>query len=139
MPSFSLPGTSIGTEEVEAYLSAREKGVGRGSAIKVLVDHGLSQRHGKRLERMLSVAVGRAKALVPQAADYRLSGLAWIRAAVGSGERPLWSLNRFSLAHRYNCLCFCRASILAFPPASAGRAVSHNRGSPGRDVGRVRS
>jgi hypothetical protein len=132
MPAFSLPGTSIGTEEAEAYLDARERGVGRGTAAKQLLALGMSPRYAKQLDRMLFVAVSRAKGLFAEAADDLLCGLAWIRSTVGVCDRPLWSLNRFCLARRYNCLCFCRASILRFPPGSASRRRSHNRGSPRR-------
>jgi hypothetical protein len=130
MPSFSLPGTSIGTEEAEWYLSAREHGAGRSRAGKQLVDQGLSWGYPKQLDRMLSVAVSRAKALLNAQSHELLSGLRWIRAVTESTQRPLWSLNRFCLSHRCNCICFCRVSILSYPPRSAGKGHSHNRGSP---------
>jgi len=132
IPSFSLPGTSVGTEEAETYLQRRAGGVGRKAAGRPLVDLGLSTRYPKQLERMLTVAVSRAKALFPNAADDRLLGLEWIGKATGNATRPLWSLNRFSLACGYNCLCFCRASILRFPSGSAAKRSSHSRGSPCR-------
>ena len=132
MPAFSLPGTSVGTEEVEAYFAKRKAGSGRKAASESFVDLGVGPRYPKQLDRMLSTAVSRAKALFPDAADNRLSGLEWIQAASGEKERPLWSLNRYSLSHRYNCICFCRASIITFSTTTASGASSHNRGSPDR-------
>jgi len=132
MPSFSLPGTSIGTEEAEGYLNARERGVGRGAAGKQLVDRGLSSRYPKQLDRMLSIAVTRAKALLPGQPHVLLSGLQWIRAVTESTQRPLWSVNRLCLSVGLNCICFCRVSILGYSPRSAGDSGSHNRGSPAR-------
>jgi len=132
MPTFSLPGTSGGTKEVEEYLIKREAGDGRKAASEVFTDLGVGERYPKQLDRMLETAVSRAKALFPDAADDRLSGLEWIRAMTGEQDRPLWSLNRYALNHRYNCICFCRASIITFSSATARRASSHNRGSPGR-------
>lgn len=132
LPSFSLPGTSIGTEEAEAYLVAREEGVGRGRALRELEALGVGGEYGKRLERMLVVAVSRAKALWAAEPANEFNGLAWIAALTGSVERPLWSLNRLSLERGYNCLCFCRASILRFHSRSASTRGSHNRGSPAR-------
>jgi hypothetical protein len=130
MPAFSLPGTSIGSEEAESYLNDREAGVGRGTASQGFRHLRLSPGYGKHLERMFSTAISQAKALFPEVAGALVSGLQWVHAAVGTTDRPLWLLNRFSLAHGYNCLCFCRASILSFSSRSARSRVSHNRGSP---------
>jgi hypothetical protein len=132
MPAFSLPDTSMGTEEVETYLTERAHGVGRASASQVFDGLGVGPRYPKQLDLMLATAVSRAKALFPDAAEERLSGLAWIQAATGEAERPLWSLNRYALENGYNCIAFCRASILSFSSTTASRASSHNRGSPGR-------
>lgn len=132
LPSFSLPGTSIGTEEAEAYLDARDRGVGRGRAQRQLEALGVGGEYGKRLERMFAVALRRAKALWAEEPANELNGLAWIAALTGSVDRPLWSLNRLSLERGCNCLCFCRASILRFTFTSASTRGSHNRGSPGR-------
>jgi|TARA_B100000315_G_scaffold236180_1_gene251731 hypothetical protein len=131
MPAFSLPGTSGGTKEVEEYLIKRENGDGRKAASEVFADLGVGARYPKQLDRMLVTAVSRAKALFPDVADDRLSGLSWIRAATGEKVRPLWSLNRYALNHQYNCICFCRASIITFSSTTASGASSHNRGSPG--------
>lgn len=130
MPGFSLPGTSIGTEDAERYLLARAADVGRTKSSKPLRQLGVSIRYPKQLDRMFTTAIARAKALFPGASDDRLSGMKWVQSVVGTHERPLWSLNRFCLAHQCNCLCFCRASIISFSTGSARRRSSHNRGSP---------
>ena len=132
IPGFSLPGTSGGTEEVESYLIKRDSGDGRKTASEAFTDLGVSAQYPKQLDLMLATAVSRAKALFPDAADDRLSGLEWIQAAAGEKERPLWALNRYALGHQYNCICFCRASIITFSSTTASRASSHNRGSPDR-------
>ena len=132
MPAFSLPGTSGGTEEVEEYLIKRNLGEGRKAASEVFSGLGVGDRYPKQLEKMLSTAVSRAKALFPDAADDRLSGLEWIRTATGEEDRPLWALNRFALSRQHNCICFCRAPIITFSSTTAREAISHNRGSPGR-------
>ena len=132
MPGFSLPGTSIGTEDAERYLLARALGVGRGTGSQALRQLGVSTRYAKQLDRMFVTAIARAKALFPEIADPRLPEMDWVIAVVGSTERPLWRVNQFCLAHHYNCLCFCRASIIRFRVDSASRRTSHNRGSPTR-------
>jgi len=53
IPSFSLPGTSGGTEEVEAYLKSRHEGVGRGRAGKLFQRLRVSERYGLNPSRPL--------------------------------------------------------------------------------------
>jgi hypothetical protein len=90
---------------------------------------GVKERYPKALEGMLETAVKRGKALFAQAADPRLSELAWIEAVCGAADRPLFRLNRYALAHGVNALCFCRSSILLFGRTGAGGRVSHKQGS----------
>jgi len=130
MPSFSLPGLSIGSAEAERYLAAREAGVGRGSAAAELVACGMREGYAKRLERMLATTVTRGKTLIAAPGTERLQGLVWVRSVVGDVERPLVELNRIGLAGGVNGICFCRASILLFSAASRRGRVSHNNGSP---------
>lgn len=132
MPRYSLPGTSIGTAEAEKYLLARAEGRGRGAASAAVEHQGVSSRYPKQLDRMFATAIARAKALFPEFGEIRLAAMEWVHTVVGSKTAPLWSLNRFCLAHQYNCICFARASIIRFRPRSARTGSSHNRGSPTR-------
>lgn len=139
MPAFSLPGTSIGTEEAEKYLLARAGGTGRTTASVTLGRLGVSDRYPKQLDRMFFKAVAQAKALFAETVDLQPTPMEWVQSLVDRTTRPLWSLNRYCLAHGYNCICFCRASIIKFSSATAGSRTSHNRGSPVRLPGRVGS
>lgn len=129
MPSFSLPGTSIGTKEAEQYLVARRGGASRAQAGRALAACGVKEGYPKALEGMLETAVMRGKALFAQAADPRLSSLAWVEAVCGAADRPLFRLNRYALAHGVNALCFCRRSILLFGRNNVGGRTSHKQGS----------
>jgi hypothetical protein len=129
IPSFSLPGLSIGSAEAERYLAARAAGVGRGRAGAELVGRGMSEAYPKCLERLFSWAITRAKALLAAFGDERLGGLAWVRSVVGEAERPLVAVNGFCLAHRSNAVCFCRASILPCSRGARIRPASHEGGS----------
>jgi hypothetical protein len=132
MPTFSLPGASIGTEEAEQYLLARAEGTGRGAASVDLRRRGVSSRYPKQLDRMFVRAISRAKALFPDATDVRATPMNWVRSVVGPTERPLVALNRFCLEGGYNCVCFCRSSVIRFNRGKSGSGSSHNRGSPAR-------
>ena len=134
IPSFSLPGSSVGAAEAESYLLAREDGVGRGRASVELLGRGMSEGYPKSLERMFATAITRAKALLVGRGEDRLWGLAWVRSVVGHVEHPLVELNRFCLAHGVNGVCFCRSSILIFSSLPVRRSVSHKSGSAKRET-----
>jgi hypothetical protein len=134
IPSFSLPGSSVGTAEAEGYLIARESGVGRGRAAVELLRRGMSEGYPKNLERMFATAITRAKAVLADYGDGRLQGMGWVHSVVGQAQHPLVELNRFCLAHGANGVCFCRASILVFSSTPARRLTSHKGGSAGRET-----
>ena len=129
LPSFSLPGTSGGTEEVEAYLKSRHEGVGRGRASKRFQELRVSERYGLQLEKMFARSVDQAKALFPQAGEPYVNGMEWVHTVVENPSRPLYSLNCFCLQQGVNAVCFCRVSILRFRPSKTGGGFSHNLGT----------
>jgi len=139
IPSFSLPGLSVGSAEAERYLEAREAGVGRGCAAAELLAHGMGHGYPKRLERMLATTVTRGKALLAAPGKEQLQGLAWVRSVVGEVEHPLVELNRIGLARGVNGICFCRTSILLFCPSFRERQLSHNKGTARQDTSAVAS
>lgn len=130
IPRFSVPGTSLGTEQAEASLLSRSERTSRREAGAGLVEQGMEGRTGRRLEKMLDTAVARAKAIWPQAAELSLHGLAWIAAVCGRVDHPIVGLNRWALAHGVNAICFCRSSILFFPVHPTAEVHSHKPASP---------
>jgi hypothetical protein len=129
MPSFSLPNTSIGTDEANRYLKERASGQSRARAGRCLLQRGLSGDYPRRLERMMDVAVARGKAVWLQAGRQHLQGLEWMSSVCGGHDRPLLAMNLFALQHGVNALCFCRSSILLFGRSAVHRRRSHNRGT----------
>lgn len=131
MPSFSLPGTSMGTEEAEGYLMGRTQGLSRANAGRALLEQGMGVRCLKALERKLEVAVNRGKAALAGRVDGQLEGLRWIEALCGPTTRPLFALNQAALRSGMNALCFCRASILIYRRDREKYARSHKQESAG--------
>jgi hypothetical protein len=130
LPSFSLPGTSIGIQEAEAYLAAREAGASRSRAGEELLRRGLSKNYPKALEKMLAVAISRGKALFSETDQVAGGGLQWIESLCGpTHRRPLFAINRYGIEHRANPLCFSRASILLCGRVRVAGSVSHNQDS----------
>jgi hypothetical protein len=132
IPSFSLPGTSIGAKEAEEYLIKRAEGVGRGVAGKVLLQVGLSEKYPLQIDKMFQTSVNQAKALFPQEGDPTLNGMQWVRSVISEPERPLYSLNCFCLEHGVNAVCCTRSFIQTFRVWKAGRIISQNVGLPRR-------
>jgi len=130
IPCFSVPGTSLGTEEAERCLLARARGASRREASAQLVQQGMEWRRGVGLERMLNTAVTRAKAIWPEAASPSLHGLAWIAAVCGRFDHPITDLNCWALTHGVNAICFCRHTILLFPARRTIGSLSHKPVSP---------
>lgn len=129
IPSFSLPGTSIGTEEAEAYLIARSDGLSRSKAAAALRAHGMSENYPKRLELMFTSAVLIGKALLAGMGEVDRHGLAWVSSVCGRSDRPLYEFNRFGLEHQLNGLCFCRRWLLKYRRIRQSGQTSHNAGS----------
>jgi hypothetical protein len=129
MPSFSLPNTSIGTDEAERYLKGRASGQSRARAGRCLLERGLSSDYPRRLEQMMEVAVARGKAVWPQAGRQHLRGLEWVSSVCDAHGRPLLAMNLFALQHGVNALCFCRSSILLFGRPGVRGRHSHDRGT----------
>ena len=133
MPSFSLPGTSLGCEEVEDYLADRARGVSRRKAAVALVQQGVGEQGAKRVERMFSVAVAQGKALLPGFGvpgpgfgRQEAGGLEWVASVCGVSDRPLYQIICFGLEHRVNGLCFCRRWLLHYCRPRVGGQRSHN-------------
>ena len=129
IPRFSVPDTSLGTEEAEQSLLTRAAGDSRSEAARPLVAQGMEGRSGRRLEEMLDTAVSRAKAIWPQAAELSLQGLAWVSAVCGRADHPILDFNRWALEHGVNAICFCRSSILFFRFCTAGEPGPHKPAS----------
>jgi hypothetical protein len=55
IPSFSLPGTSVGTEEADSYLKLREQGQGRGCAAAQVVAGRLGDTPGLPVGRGVQI------------------------------------------------------------------------------------
>ena len=105
------------------YLLARAGETGRWAASVDLRDSGVRLRYPKQLDRMFFRAISRAKAFFPVSADVRADSMSWGQSVVGPTQRPILELNRFCLKNGYNCMCFCRSSIIRFNHCKSGREV----------------
>jgi len=136
IPSFSLPNTSIGTEEAEEYLLERKAGVSRKKAGKMLIKEGLSLSYLKTLDKLLSRCILHAKALFPDTGNSLLSGLNWLSSVLGPTNRPIYDMNVYCLRQGHNPVFCSRFNILEFKNRRAGKQSSHNL-NPEQDFNRT--
>ncbi|MFW6139337.1 MAG: hypothetical protein ACOC7U_09200 [Spirochaetota bacterium] len=131
IPSFSLPGTSIGTQDAEEYIKRREaEGQGRQKASGVFSGpKAMSRNHPAVLEKAFWAAVAKAKAIFRGQADELLSGTAWIKALTGESNQPITSLNQYCLENMVNAVCLTRYTIHLFRENNSGTELPHNTGS----------
>ena len=134
IPSFSLPGTSLGTAETEEYLLNRENGKSRSKSFPentILTDY---NETGKRIEKMFSTAINRAKALLQSSKYTNLAGIPWINSLCGQSEAPLLTLNEHCLSTGFNPVCFNRFNILVFTENKSRRLFSLNKPSTAKNT-----
>ena len=122
IPEFSLPRSSVGTVEVEQYLSERAAGASRSKAAKVLFEKGLCAGYPKRLDHKVMIVTRQAKALWPSHGEAAAHGLQWIASLLGSHARVVVDLNRFALERGVNCLWYSLRPISPGRRRSAGGA-----------------
>jgi len=129
IPSFSLPGTSLGTAETETYLINRDHGKSRSKSFPV--DHVFTEPNetGKRIDKMFITGIHRAKALLQSVKSSNLTGISWINFICGQTETPLLTLNQYCLTAGFNPVCFNRFNILVFTKNKSKRLFSLNNPS----------
>lgn len=127
IPSFSLPGTSIGTEDAENYFLLRRNNISRQIAAKSIYSKGIrSFEHPKNLDKLLEKTINRAKAIFTEVGDHCLNGLAWIESVVGKGQDPITSFNNYCLSQNVNCIFFIRYNAIIFKKNKSENAFSHD-------------
>lgn len=120
IPSFSLPGTSLGTKEVEQYIIDRNNGHSRREAGAALTENGVSFKHLSYIERLMRVCLLRFEVLLPQRVNTRYLLPGFIKY-----------FNFLCLKNRINAVFCNRVNILRFWKRRPGRIYSNDMGSSG--------
>ena len=138
IPSFSLPGTSVGTQETDQFLCDRAAGLSQAKAGKYFIDKGMSKKYPAFLEKKIKRDILRMKALLPGLGDPTSSGVDYLRSLI----KPVNKEKVYGVISPVNCIClansvnavFCnRISILIFAKRKPGIISSLNHGTK-RDV-----
>lgn len=126
IPSFSFPGTSIGTEEAESVIEmADEKNSSYAITKKVFPEQQESHYVNQLIKKFNSYILN-AKAIFTEHGDHSLSGLSWLQSVTEIKERPLFHFNQFCLEQEVNCLFCTHIRFLWIFQNKPGSRISHN-------------
>jgi hypothetical protein len=123
IPSFSVPGTSIGMNGIESFVIQRAGGASRMEAGALLRLHGLGEDYLRSLERRIVAGIHRAKALFLDRGDHRLSPWQWLNDVAERSGHPVYRLNRLSIAAGWGAV-FC-----ALAPGTGRRCIKAGTGN----------
>jgi hypothetical protein len=130
IPSFSLPGTSLGTAEVEDFVKKRKLNQSRKEAGAQLLEKGISFKHLKNIEKMFDRSQLYMKAIFPDMVDDYSKGIdrCLNPEKKEQPENLIYFLNHFCLSRNVNAVFCNRLNILLFNTAKAGTLNSINLG-----------
>ena len=131
IPLFSVPGTSIGLNELESFIIKRAEGTSRMEAGGLLRRHGFGTDYLRSLERRILTGIHRAKALLPGVGDHHLPAWQWLIEAAGTGDHPAYTLNTLSIAAGWGAV-FCSLT------PGAGRRTTKAGTSRSHDISSAR-
>lgn len=137
IPSFSVPGTSIGMDEIESFIFKRAGGASRMEAGALLRFHGFGEDYLRSLERRILAGIHRAKALFLEWGDHRLPPWQWLIDAAERSAHPVYRLNRLSIAAGWGAIFCALASGAGLRTTKAGAGSSHDIASarmPGQPI-----
>lgn len=134
IPSFSLPGASIGTREAGYYLRDRAAGLSQAIAGKCFRDKGLDTRYAAYFEKKIKRCIARMKAILPALGDLARHGIEYLKSLLvppSAEEHPdlISAANGICLANSVNAVFCNRVSILLFSRRKAGLMIPLNLGA----------
>jgi hypothetical protein len=126
IPSFSLPGTSIGIREAEEFIHRKESGSSSYAAKKEVFGPRMHESYAYKAHNIFTKYFYRAKALFPSYGNHNLKSLSWIQSVLHQDNELLLTFNIFCLSHKVNAVFCNRFSILLFTARRQGKKSSHN-------------
>jgi hypothetical protein len=135
IPSFSLPGSSHDTDDVERYLAGRAEGLTRREAGAQFLTAGREVRVLKRIERSFERCIRNWSAVfaveIPVKQAYEtIAAVVGVKAtATGKLTGVLRAANQHALGRGVNAVFASRSSILLFRSGNAGLGIPHKTAS----------
>jgi hypothetical protein len=134
IPSFSLPGSSHDTDDVERYLAGRAAGLTRREAGGHFLAEGREVRVLKRIERSFERCARNWSAIfdmdIPVKHAYAtLAAAVEADGAHDDGPGVLLAANQHALERGVNAVFASRSCILLFRTGNAGKGIPHDPAS----------
>jgi len=126
IPSFSVPGCSIGTRELNLFIQARNSGKTVDEAGQCFVDAGMSADYPESIHKKLKRFRSRIETVFTPVTTLWGNYSSLIVGLAGKSE-PARKLNGLCAKRGFNPVLFSRINILSFPKINAGPVHSLNR------------
>ena len=128
IPSFSVPGCSIGSKELDSFIKARNEGKSVDRAGQCFIDAGMSADYPESIHKKLKRYKNRI-AVVFQPASIAVSRLDYSSLIIqlAGNTEPSVSLGALCCELGFNPVLFSRRNILIFPKIRPGEGNSLNR------------
>jgi len=126
IPSFSVPGCSIGTKELNLFIQARNSGKTIDEAGQCFVDAGMSADYPESIHKKLKRFRSRIETVFTPITTLWRDYSSLIISLVGENE-PTRKLNALCAVRGFNPVLFSRINILSFPTIKAEPVNSLNR------------
>jgi len=126
IPSFSVPGSSIGTRELNLFIQARNSGKTVDEAGQCFVDAGMSADYPESIHKKLKRIRSRIE-LVFAPVTTLFRDYSSLIEYLGGQDNPARQLNGLCAERGFNPVLFSRINILSFPKIKAEPDNSLNR------------
>ncbi|MCK5199253.1 MAG: hypothetical protein KAR21_12925 [Spirochaetales bacterium] len=126
IPSFSVPGCSIGTKELNYFIEARGRGETIEEAGQCFIDAGMSPDYPESIHKRLKLYRSRIETIFAPLTFLFAGYSQLILYLTKNNIDPVSKLHQLCFDQRYNPVLFSRVNILAFPENNSVQRFSHN-------------
>jgi len=126
IPSFSVPGCSIGTKELNHFIKAMGKGETVEEAGQCFIDAGMSPDYPESIHKRLQRYRSRIETIFSPLTFLFACYSQLILYLTDNNIDPVSRLHQLCYVRNFNPVLFSRINILAFPENNSTYRFSHN-------------
>ena len=126
IPSFSVPGCSIGTKELNHFIKAIDRGETVEEAGQCFIDAGMSPDYSESIHKRLKCYRSRIETIFAPVTFLFACYSQLILHLTNNNVDPVKELHNLCSRNRFNPVLFSRINILAFPDNNSIYRFSHN-------------
>ena len=126
IPSFSVPGCSIGTKELNHFIKAIGKGETIEEAGQCFIDAGMSPDYPESIHKRLKRYRSRIETIFTPLIFLFASYSQLILQLTDNSIDPASKLHQLCYERKFNPVLFSRINILVFPENNLTHRFSHN-------------